>query len=991
MIARWLWVLLLPVALVVWAPALALDPNLKIAQYGHTAWRIKDGLFQGVPQIVTQTKDGYLWIGTSSNLVRFDGIRFLPMIGRDERPLRNNSIISLLSASDGTLWVGSEAALGRLVGGKLISVAAGRTNQMVEYAGNVWYVRSRISDGGGPLCHVDSGDVRCLGKEQGIPLLTADQIVLDNDGGLWISGVTLIHWKDGASTTYFESEFDKYTDVWSMGGIALGADHSLWASVPSQKPELLLRHYKDGKWRDVTLPQSLATEDRAQLFVDRDDTLWIGTTDRGLFRLVGDRIDSFSTADGLSGDNVLSFFQDAEGNLWVCTNAGLDMFRDLAVVDFTRREGLSANQVKSVLATPDRKLWIGNGARLDWMSTEPPFATGHVDNFHARQVTSLAPAKSGALWVGADDGLLLYANDHFYAPKRADDSPIGLAQILIADSNGEAWKATSRAAGLVHVIDAQHVEVGDSGLPHVRAMATEKKGVIWFATADQLIRQDGEQRRVFDVTDSKITINAMIVDPDHGIWLTTLRGVGFFADGRLRMLDAASGLPCNNVFALVADIHADLWLSMECGIAHLTRDEVKRWIGNPGATVVSRLLDAGDGADPAHSDFSPMATASPDGRLWFANGNILQMIDPSAIKPNDKPLSTHIEALHADRMAFGIAASVRLPPRSRDIEIDYSAPTYAAPHKVAFRYRLAGYETRWQDAGERRQAFYNDLPPGEYLFEVTADRGAGRWNGSVDSMHINITPAFYQTWWFRLAVTLALLTLLVVAYRQRIRRVSMLALGNLKERIDERDRIARELHDTLLQSVQGLILHVHGAAGKLPAGEPVRQQLELTVQQAEAALSEGRDRVHAIRSHSSSAQSLAAALETICAELAPMYAAMFEVRIAGTPRTLRAIVQDEAFWIAREAMINASRHADASRIYVEITYSRRALQLRVVDDGIGIAVADTSSINEGHFGIPGMRERAKKIGARLKINPGKLKGTEICLVVTASVAYNVEH
>lgn len=960
MVARWLWVLVLPVALGTWGPALALDPNLKIAQYGHTAWRVKDGLFQGVPQVVTQTKDGYLWIGTSSNLVRFDGIRFLPMIGRDERPLRNNSIISLLAASDGTLWVGSEAGLGHLVDGKLVSVAADRTNQMVEYAGNVWYVRSRISDGSGPLCHVDSGVVRCLGKEQGVPLLTADQIVLDNDGGLWISGVTLVHWKDGASTTYFEGEFDKYADVWSMGGIALGTDHSLWASVPSQKPELLLRHYKDGEWRDVTLPQSLPTEDRAQLFVDRNDTLWVGTTDRGLFRLVGDRIDRFSTADGLSGDDVLSFFQDAEGNLWVCTNAGLDMFRDLAVVDFTRREGLSANQVKSVLATPERKLWIGNGARLDWMSTEPPFATGHVDNFHARQVTSLAPAKRDALWVGADNGLLLFANNRFQAAKRTDDSPIGLVQTLAADSNGEAWKAIPRAAGVIHVIDAQHVEVDDSGLPHVRAIATEKDGVIWLATADQLIRQDGEKRRVFDITDSKVTINAMIVDPEHGIWLTTLRGLGYFADGSLRMLDAASGLPCNNVFALVADIHADLWLSMECGIAHLTRDAVRRWIANPGAIVVSRLFDAADGANPAHSDFSPMATASPDGRLWFANGSILQMIDPATIKPNDLSLYTHIETLRADRTVYAIAPSTRLPPRTRDIEIDYSAPTYAAPRKVAFRYRLTGYEKNWQDAGERRQAFYNDLAPGEYLFEVTADRGARRWDGSVDSVLITIPPTFYQTSWFRLATTLAFLALLLIAYRQRIRRVSALALGRLKERIDERDRIARELHDTLLQSVQGLILHVHGAAAKLPASEPVRQQLEQTIQQAEAALSEGRDRVHAIRSHSSSAQSLAAALETISAELAQMYAATFEVRTAGTPRSLRAIVQDEAFWIAREAMINASRHAEASRIYVEITYSRRALQLSIVDDGIGIALAETSSIDEGHYGIPGMQERAKR-------------------------------
>jgi signal transduction histidine kinase len=976
----------LAIALMSAVPAHALDPHLKISQYGHTAWRIKDGVFEGAPQVVTQSADGYLWIGTASNLVRFDGERFVPLIGRDEAPLRSNSIISLFAAPDGTLWVGSESAFGHRVDGKFTLMAPHRANQIVGRDGKIWYVRTRISDGGGPLCRVDGADVHCLGKNDGLPLTAADQLQVDADGGFWMGSSALVHWKDGAATVHFEGEFEKYRNIWGLGGIALGKDRSVWVSVPSQKPELALRHLTDGKWRDVTLPQPLPTTDQAQLFVDRENTLWIGTADRGVFRLVGDRLDHFASVDGLSGDYVQSFFEDSEGNLWVCTTRGLDVFRSLSVVDFTQREGLSADEAKSLLATDDGKLWIGNGAHLDWMSTTPPFATGHVaPPPQSRQVTSLARAKADALWVGVDDELLLHDAGRFQVVKRPDGASIGLTQMLADDASGGAVAAVERPHTLVHVGADRQVSAREDP-DNVRAILMQDD-VTWLATSDgRIIRERGGERTTFGPGARPLRITSMTSDPQRGLWLQTMEGLGYFADGEIRLLGTANGLPCTDVFALLIDDRSDFWLSMQCGYVHIARDDVKRWLADSAVVVPVRLFAAADGASAAYSDFAPRAARSSDGRLWFANGSTVQMIDPATIKPDDAPLPIHIEALHADRVAHASAPMLQLPPRTREVQFDWSAPTFAAPHNVAFRYRLGGYENNWQDAGERRQAFYNDLAPGQYRFEVTADRGARRWNGPVDTVTIDIAPAWFQTLWFRLAAACALLALAVLAYRWRMRRVSELARAHLKERIDERDRIARELHDTLLQSVQGLILHVHGAARRLPADAQVRRQLESTLQQAEATLSEGRDRVHAIRSRHGPATSLAHAFETVCAELAQIYPAAFDVRVSGAPRPLLTIVQDEAFWIAREALVNACRHAGASRIDVEIAYSRRSLQLRVVDDGSGIA--GDAPTEEGHYGIMGMRERAQKIGARLAITPAQPRGTEIRLLVAAAVAYD---
>ena len=409
--------------------------------------------------------------------------------------------------------------------------------------------------------------------------------------------------------------------------------------------------------------------------------------------------------------------------------------------------------------------------------------------------------------------------------------------------------------------------------------------------------------------------------------------------------------------------------------------ELQRWWANPDAIVQNRVYDTFDGAQPNIGSFNP-AAYSPDGRVWFASGVVVQMVDPSRLSQKALPAQTYIESLVADRKEFEATPNLKVPPNPRDLQIDYTSPTFSIPQKVKFRYRLDNYDRDWHDAGTRRQAFYTALPPGKYSFRVIACNSDGVWNDNAAKLDFSVAPAYYQTNWFRALCATLFLALLWAAYQLRVRQLHHEFAMTLEARVSERTRVARDIHDTLLQSAHGLLLRFQTVSQLLP-DRPMeaKEKLDNAIDQTADFITEARDEVQGLRDSTVQNNDLALAISTLGQELgtdSANHRPAFRVALEGEARNLHPILRDEIYKIAAEALRNAFRHSKARQIEVEIRYDNEQFRLRVRDDGKGVDPAILSSQgSEGHYGLPGMRERATLIGGKLVVWSEVDAGTEV--------------
>jgi signal transduction histidine kinase len=415
---------------------------------------------------------------------------------------------------------------------------------------------------------------------------------------------------------------------------------------------------------------------------------------------------------------------------------------------------------------------------------------------------------------------------------------------------------------------------------------------------------------------------------------------------------------------------------------------VQRWWADGAARVRPRLFDQFDGAQPGYVSFNG-AARTRDGRLWFANGSLLQMIDPTHIGRNTIAPPVHIEGIIADRVSYAVQNDLRLPALTRDLQIDYTAPSFAMPQKVRFRYKLEGHDEEWHDSGRRRQAFFSNLPPGSYRFRVTAANNDGVWSEAGAQLQFAIAPAFYQTGWFRAVCVAAAGAVLYLVFALYSWQLQARLRGRMEERMTERERIARELHDTFLQGVQGLMLRFQVAMEKIPQSEPARELMSIALQRADDVLTEGRDRVSELRDSTRGYDNLASALQKTGTELVSIFGTAFSLTVEGSPRPLHRLIAEEIERIGAEALNNAFRHAQASRIDVEIQYAPDSLSLRVSDDGAGFEPAAwNDGVQAEHWGLMGMRERARKIHAQLEVTSRPGQGSAVKLHVRGSIAFD---
>ena len=479
-------------------------------------------------------------------------------------------------------------------------------------------------------------------------------------------------------------------------------------------------------------------------------------------------------------------------------------------------------------------------------------------------------------------------------------------------------------------------------------------------------------------------INNLLVDSDGSVWSATGDGLIRWKAGRTERLGSRNGLPCDSINAVVADDRGSLWLDAACGYIAVDRSELETWSRQPGYQLKTRVLDAFDGAQTGVTHFRPTAARSIDGKLWFANQNVVQEIDPAHLHLNAVPPPVHIEQVIADHKAYENTGELRLPPLTRDLEIDYTALSLAVPQKVRFRYQLEGRDADRQDPQGRRQAFYSDLAPGAYRFHVIASNNDGVWNETGATMGFTVLPAYYQTISFRLLCCVIFAFLLWALYRLRLRQVAAGMQARLEERLAERERIARDLHDTLLQGFVSAYMQLDVANDRLPPDSPAKPLVQRVLDLMKQVSEEGRNAIRSLRSSGSDGNDLDQVLLRVQEELPAQSPVDFR---EGKHRQLYPVIREEACRIAREAIINAFRHANATSIEVEIEYGIRRLGITVRDNGCGIDSKMLRTGREGHWGLSNMRERAEKIGAKLDVLSRPGGGTEVQLYVPGKVAF----
>jgi len=746
--------------------AFGLDPSLDISQYAHNSWTIRNGFFKGLISSIAQTPDGYLWLGTEFGLLRFDGVRFIQWTPPGAERLPGAWIASLFTARDGTLWIGTREGLASWDGAKLTRYPEldqqNVASLLEDREGTIW--AGTVGRPAGWLCTIRSGKTQCHGQDGSLGLGVLS-LYEDAMGDLWAgaaSGLRL--WKTSPPKRYTTASGELTSMVQGDDGVLLVATR---AGILQLAGEMLVPYRIHG----VAAPRY------GRLLRDRDGGLWIGTTGEGLIHLHHGRTDVFSRLEGLSSDEVGSMFEDREGNIWVATYGGLDRFRELPVVTVSAKQGLLTDVVSSVLAAKDGSVWLAGRNGLGRWKDGKVATFRKSDGLPDDSTMSLYEDDGGRIWVATYGGLARFEGGRF-VPVQAD---VTGGDVRITGYADRQW--VSHPRGLLHLTDGRLVEEFPwSRLGRDRTASAlvvdRQRGGLWlgfYLGHGVVYFRNGQVRTSYTGAEGpgEHRVADLQLDPDGTLWAATDAGLSMIQQGRIATLTSKNGLPCDAIhWKMEADDHST-WLYTACGLVRISRTELDVWIANPKHMVQVTVFDGSDGvrlhANP-FSSYTPHVAKSVDGKLWFTAGDGVSIFDPRQLPFNKLPPPVHIEKVIADRK---VMSNARLPALTRDLEIEYTALSLVAPEKNRFKYKLEGYDRDWQDAGNRRQAFYTNLPPRKYRFRVIACNNSGVWNEAGDTLEFSIAPAYYQTNWFRAACVAGFLILLWLGYQLRLRHVQL--------------------------------------------------------------------------------------------------------------------------------------------------------------------------------------------------------------------------
>lgn len=977
------------------SPARAIDPSLVLEQLHHRSWRGGEGAPTAIFAL-SQTTEGFLWAGTATGLFRFDGQRFERVESLAGERLRSRQVMSLMSLPDGGLAIGYQ-------GGGVSVFRGGRLQHFtVEQgvpSGSVWRLET---DADGDLWAATVAGVARLRQDrwESVDITcprTAgpDSLVVDREGSVWVSttcGIRRMR-RGGRSFEAMESAFNRPM-------IALAPDGSLWGA--SDEPPRVGPLQGDGKSLDLNAPMA------SRIRFDAQGTLWVLSDDRvlrwsqpllALQAGAGDETrkpQAFGLVQGLSGSGASSLFEDREGSVWVGTGSGLDRFRAGRITPMPMPLKSAANV--AVLPGEGGRLWV-TSTQTGLVEITPsadgaPMALRNV----ARPETvfsHLHRDRDGIVWAGEGDTLWNVDARGARPVLRLPPQPLlhDTVQAIGKAPDGSLW--VSRVRGLYRHADGQWTALPAlGGWETSTAMVIAEDGQgLWFGfSGNRLARLRGGELKRFTAEDGLQVGTVRCVHPVLGrhVWVAGSDGLAILQDGRIRMLATEDDTTLTGLSGLVETRDGDLWLAGATGISRIPAAEWRRALAEPDHLMAIERLDFLDGLPSLPHQLRPLPALAlaNDGKLWLALTGGLAYLEPANWQLNRAAPTVQIRTVTANGVRHTPQGpALALPVGTTDLRIDFAAAALRIPERVQFRYRLEGYDARWQEGGARRDAAYTHLSPGPYRFRVRAANEDGVWGEREAVLSIDVPPAFWQTRWFVLLCAAGMLAAIVLLYRWRIARLSAVVRRQAEARLDERERIARELHDTLLQGVTGLSLQVQAAAMTSEPGSEIRTRLERALAQADQLIVEGRDRVTALRGASSDAAPLGVWLAAACDELNEAHpGTVAEVSIEGEADALAPDVREELRWVGREAISNAFRHAQAKRIEVILRREKDRFQLIVRDDGKGLDKPDPALAERpGHHGLKGMRERVRTLGGKLDIKsrPGS---TEVTVTLVSARA-----
>jgi len=974
----------------------ALDPNRLPSQYVREQWTTATGFPGGAVNGIAQTADGYLWIGTDRGLIRFDGFNFRPVSLTSITTAPNVSMLQLLTDARGTLWIRPEGAyLVRQKDGKFESVGYGLPSITAMATDNNGAVL--VSSIGQGTFRLRTDDVRELAPSvsgsapaQSLGIIPAIVISIAEtaDHKIWLGtlGTGLFSLAGGQGTKVSGGLPDRKINCL----VPIGEE--LWVGTDTG-----LYHGNGNGFRRVELPPFLGSVTVLSILRDHDSNIWVGTT-RGLLRINAKGI-SFSDENELRGDGGINvLFEDREGNLWIGGARGLGGIRDSAFVTYSSVNDSRFKHGGPIYVDQEGRTWFAPAQGGLYV----------LQNGHVQPVTSIPPnevvysisGRADVVWAGRQRGGITRLQFHNGAIRTESYTEAnGLAQnsayTVYESRDGSVWAGTLNG-GVSKFRDGRFTTYTmTNGLASntVSSILETRDGAMWFATPSGLSSFTTGQWRTYTTLEGlpSAEINCLFEDSSGILWSGTSGGLAFLASNRFRIPLESPDVLREQIVGMAEDSSGRFWIATSKHVLRVPRDKL---LSGVVRALDAREYDQTDGLESTEG-VKRSRSVVPDsaGRIWFSLSSGLSVVNPSQIAHNSVPALPHIEAITADSNPVNLAGSVRIPPSPRRITFEYTGLSLAVPGRIRFRYFLEGFDRSWSEPVATREAVYTNLGAHSYRFRVLACNSEGLWSESEAAVGFEVEPTVWQTWWFR-TISAALILLSVwCVYLYRQRQLAKEFNIRLEERVDERTRVARDLHDTLLQSFHGLLLRFQTASELFPTRPAeAKQTLDSAIEQAAQAITEGRDAVQGLRSSTVVTNDLALAINTLVEELAGgetnPNAAEFHAGVEGTPRDLHPILRDEVYRIAGEALRNAFRHAEARRVEVEIRYDERQLRLRVRDDGKGI---DPKHLNEegraGHFGLRGMRERARLMGGKLTVWSEVETGTEVELSIPAANAY----
>jgi len=995
--------------------ASAVDPTRTVSQYLHDSWGTARGLPGGSITAIAQTSDGYLWIGTDKGLVRFDGLNFHQFERAHPDPILIGPVRTLVVDTSDNLWIllqntqlfrykngnfelirgeveNGTTAIARGTSGAVLlsSILVGTLtfsdNQLRTLSPAVLLAdAARVTDGEAP--------------DQRSPLLGWSPVMMpDRQPPLTLLVISMAQTDDGKIWLGTERRGLFYLQKGRVS-IALNGldDTKINCLLPLQNSELWVGtakgvlHWNGTELTSAGIPSSLRNLHVLSIVRDRDSNIWVGTS-RGLFRYNANG--GFLLSSHETTGPVAALFEDREGNIWIGSARGLERLRDSAFITDSlpnlKSQGMGPLHVDS-----GGRTWIAPlQGGLRWLK-EGKNGVVTADGIANDVVYSITGAGKDDVWVGRQKGGLThlrYLGHSFTA--RTYTQADGLAQnsvySLYRSRDGTVWSGTlsSGVSQLKNGHFTNYTTADGLAANTISSIAEGPDGTMWFGTPNGLSALTKNGWRTYTVSEGLASqdVNCLLQDSNDVLWIGTAEGLAFFSAGHVK---APQGVPDSlheAIFGLAEDRNGGLWVATANHILHVKR-----------ASLMSSALSETDVREYGLADGlssmegvkrSQSVVVDSQGRVWFSTTRGLSIVNPERGTANSVPALVHIEAVSADGLPLDPHGPIRLPAGDHRMTFRYVGLSLGNSDRVRYRYMLENFDPGWNQPVTNREATYGSLSAGTYRFRVMASNSEGLWDASEATVDFEVEPTVWQTWWFRTSSAALILLLVWSLYRYRLHQLAKEFNIRLEERVGERTRVARELHDTLLQTVQGSKFVADDALEKANDSVPVnvRRALEQLSKWLGQATQEGRAALNSLRTSTIETGDLAAGLRRAVDECRLNRPLEAKLSVAGKTRDMHPIVRDEIYRIGYEAIRNACEHSSASELDVHLNYADD-LTLQLNDNGAGIDPAIVSEGKAGHFGLQGMRERAKRIGSKLTLVSSPNAGTTITLVVPGNIIY----